>query len=88
MKVYVMTRMDINSYGYNPKSVEVSTDLNHLNEVMKAEYLAKAKDYGLSEAVALDEEPDKCAVMFQFCENNYAYIEFDYYWDIFEAEVS
>lgn len=83
-----MTRMDIQNYGFNPRSVEVSTDLNHLNELMKEEYIAKAKDYNITKAVALDEEPDKNAVVLQFCENTYAYIEFDYYWDIFETEMA
>jgi len=84
-----MTRLDLNNYGYNPKSVEVSTDLNHINEVMKAEYLEKAKEYGVSEEDALDDyfSQRPMSVDCQFYEDNYAYISSDYYWDIFVADV-
>lgn len=84
-----MTRVDTQNYGYNPKSVTVSDSIGYLNAIMKSEYLEKAKERGITEKDALADYLDQketCEEC-QFCENGYAYISFDYYWDIFEAEV-
>ena len=86
MKVFVLTKVNLFNVGYTP-IVTVSFSLDTLNAKMKAEYLAMAKEIGLSEEDALDEDRVGDSVEAQFADGEYAFHFGRCYWDIVEKEI-
>lgn len=77
MKIYILTFVDVNNVGYNPKYVEVFKTREEAVKRMIKDYIAK-------EGGTVNPERDYP----NYCDgHSYAYIGFDYYWDIFEKEI-
>ena len=83
MKVYVLTKLDLDNKGYNPYDVEVSANLDDLTAIMRKEYEDACKD------LRIEPYPKEDAVNceYQFVYGKYAYIHTSLYWDIFEKEI-
>lgn len=79
MKIYVLTIVDTQNYGFNPQDVEVYTDIKKANERMKSLYLARCKEEGI-------ETPYEGDSMYGITEDCYAFVNW-WYVDIFEREV-
>ena len=82
MKIYILTIVDLENVGFNPKDVEVFTDYTKANERMKELYLEQCKKYGIAEP--FNEGAMGCD--YGYGEGSYAYTT-DHYFDIFEKEI-
>ena len=83
MKIYVLSFLDLQHYGFGTKDVYVSRDRKELERRMRYDFIQKAKEeLGITEEEAIAGYNDV-----QFSEGSYAYINNFYYWDIFEKEV-
>lgn len=80
MKIYVLSFLDLQNYGFGTTDVTVSTNLKELNETMRKQYLDACEKHKI-------EDPFVHGNGHQFCEDAYAYVDQFYYWDIFEKEV-
>jgi len=76
MVIYTLAYNDIKLYGFGTTSVRTFTKKKDAIQVMKEEYLKKCEEFRIAER-----EKEKNYT------DNYAYIEFMYYWDIFETEI-
>lgn len=77
MKIYILTFVDLNNVGYNPKGVEVFKTREEAVKRMVDAFKAKGGK-NINTATMIDDN----------CDNySYAYIFGEYYWDIFEKEI-
>jgi hypothetical protein len=81
MKIYVLTIVDLERVGFNPKDVEVYTDMDSAVASMRKQYLEAFEKWGNGKDPDAQDDSD-----YQFT-NHYAYIFGEHYWDIFEKEV-
>lgn len=82
MKIYILTIVDLERVGFNPKDVEVFTDADKANERMKELYLEQCERYGIKEPF----NEDAMGFDYGYGEGSYAYTT-DHYFDIFAKEV-
>ena len=83
MKLYIVTIMDINRYGYNPSSVKIFTNELEAKKFIWDSYIEKCVEHHLS---PFEEKGNE--IMHQMNDSvNYAYIADYYYWDLFEKEL-
>ena len=82
-KIYILTIVDLDGYGYNPKDVEVFPTEEMATERMRELYLKDCKKWGIENPY----DDDSDGLMHQFCEGAYAYIFGEHYYDIFEKEI-
>lgn len=76
-KIYILTFVDLNNVGYNPKDVEVF-------KTREAAVSRMVEDYKSKGGEDIGTEPD----YLNYCDGySYAYTEGGYYWDIFEKEI-
>lgn len=80
MKIYILTIVDLQNVGFNPKDVEVFTDSTKANERMKELYLEQCERYGHEHPFESDD------ISYGYGEGSYAYTT-DHYFDIFEKEI-
>lgn len=81
MKLYIVTIVDVNGYGFNPSSVKVFTSEKEAKKFIWDEYVEKCIKWHLSPFENND-------ITHQISEGmEYAYIADTYYWDLFEKEL-
>ena len=82
MKLYIVTIVDVNGYGFNPSSVKVFTSEKEAKKFIWDEYSEKCVKARLSPFAEND-------ITHQISDSvDYAYIADTYYWDLFEKELA
>lgn len=76
MKIYILTFLDINNYGFGTKDVEIFKTREEAVKRMVEDYKSKG-----CESLNSGDSLEDCD------EYSYAYSEGGYYWDIFEKEI-
>lgn len=77
MKIYILSILDLNNYGFGTKDVEVFKTREEAISRMLEDYKSK----GGKSIDPKNNYPDYCD------RYSYAYMESGYYWDIFEKEI-
>lgn len=80
-RFFILTLVDLNSVGYRTSNVKLYDDLEKANDEMKRQYLEKCKENNIEEPFS------EYYYSHEFEENDYAYIEGKYYWDIFNRDI-